>query len=246
MKLKTEIKVIWWDLWKTLRTSHCREPVHSLQYILGHRLTTEVAGVSSTGVIDPCDDFLRHCLTTDIADTRQFMQNAAETFGCADVDDSKVELFENVLSSESGCVAEFWDVRPTLKTLSNNSLKLGVISNLWPFPVNHIFESDHGVGKFFPPELRVYSYESGHRKPDPEIFLDALRRVDVRPEECLMVGDNYEADCVGARNVGMQAALIDREGHFKSKALADEDGVNRLENGIIHLKNLTELIPMVT
>ena len=112
-----------------------------------------------------------------------------------------------------------------------------MISNLWPFPVEHIFETDHGLGQYFPKELRVYSFETGHRKPEPEIFLDALDRVGLAPEQCLMVGDNLTADCIGARKVGMQAALIDRESLYRP---------DELPMGIIHLSNLTQLPPLLT
>ena len=156
------IKVIWWDLWKTLRTSHCREPVHRLQHILGHGVSLS-AGAEGQEVFNPDDDFLRHCLTTNQHDVLEFMRTAATKFS-GTVDDEKLAAFRTVLSGESTCVAEFWDVRPTLDALRAAGFTQGLISNLWPFPVEHIFETDHGLGQYFPKELRVYSFETGHRK----------------------------------------------------------------------------------
>ena len=51
-----------------------------------------------------------------------------------------------------------------------------------------------------------------------------------------MVGDNLQADCIGARSVGMQAALIDREGLYKQE---------ELPMGIIHLPDLTSMLPLL-
>ncbi|MBZ0189641.1 MAG: HAD-IA family hydrolase, partial [Candidatus Obscuribacterales bacterium] len=130
----------------------------------------------------------------------------------------------------------FWDVRKTLPQLRERGITIGVVSNLWPFPADHIFE-EHGLGEFFPTDTRIYSFEVGYRKPDPEIFLAAARRFGVHPSECLMVGDNLKADCVGAVEVGMQAALIDRP-----LEINPED----MPKGVVHLQYLTDLLPRLT
>jgi putative hydrolase of the HAD superfamily len=47
------------------------------------------------------------------------------------------------------------------------------------------------------------SEDVGANKPAPEIFQHAVDTLGVQFGECLMVGDNLEADIGGARNVGM-------------------------------------------
>jgi len=49
----------------------------------------------------------------------------------------------------------------------------------------------------------------GVRKPDPEIFLRACRRLGVAPAQCLYAGDLPAVDLTGAQRAGMAAALID-------------------------------------
>jgi len=44
------------------------------------------------------------------------------------------------------------------------------------------------------------------RKPEPEIFLLAASRLDLKPEECVFV-DDLELNVEGARSVGMTAVL---------------------------------------
>ena len=45
-------------------------------------------------------------------------------------------------------------------------------------------------------------------KPDPDFYLGMCRRMGVRPERCLMVGDNLDSDIRGAVAVGMKSALL--------------------------------------
>jgi len=58
----------------------------------------------------------------------------------------------------------------------------------------------------------VVAGEFGPGKPDPAIFLHAAALLGVRPEECLVVGDNVEADVAGAKAAGMGAVWFNREG----------------------------------
>lgn len=53
----------------------------------------------------------------------------------------------------------------------------------------------------------VYSMDLGVRKPHPEIYREALRRIDVRPEHALFVGDRVREDVEGPQSVGIRAVL---------------------------------------
>lgn len=54
--------------------------------------------------------------------------------------------------------------------------------------------------------------EFGAGKPDPSVYHNVMRVLDARPRACLMVGDDYHADVLGALAVGMSAAWIDVAG----------------------------------
>ncbi len=45
-------------------------------------------------------------------------------------------------------------------------------------------------------------------KPQPEFFTSLCRHLDVMPDQCLLIGDNLEADIAGATSVGMRTALV--------------------------------------
>jgi putative hydrolase of the HAD superfamily len=50
----------------------------------------------------------------------------------------------------------------------------------------------------------ITSEEAGVKKPNPVIFEFALKKTGAEVEESMMIGDNFEADILGARKVGMQ------------------------------------------
>jgi putative hydrolase of the HAD superfamily len=73
---------------------------------------------------------------------------------------------------------------------------------------------------FVEPELRyldlrkhfqfvIFSSEFGHRKPDPRIILEGARRLSLKPEEILAIGDNMEQDIIPSEKLGMKAMQIE-------------------------------------
>jgi len=51
----------------------------------------------------------------------------------------------------------------------------------------------------------------GYKKPDKRMFEHALERIQVAPEECIMIGDNYECDIEGARAAGIDQVYFNPE-----------------------------------
>ncbi|MEM6516850.1 MAG: YjjG family noncanonical pyrimidine nucleotidase [Bacteroidota bacterium] len=52
------------------------------------------------------------------------------------------------------------------------------------------------------------SESAGVKKPNPIIFNYALNLAKAKPEESIMIGDNYEADILGALDVGLDVILF--------------------------------------
>ncbi|MBA2297037.1 MAG: HAD family hydrolase [Actinobacteria bacterium] len=100
------------------------------------------------------------------------------------------------------------DALPVLEELRRHGLKLGLISNgsrdLDEFVRHHALDVDCAVG----------SRDFGRTKPHPDIFRRALTLLEVGAEETAMVGDSYEDDIEGARALGIEAFLLDREGRY--------------------------------
>ena len=56
----------------------------------------------------------------------------------------------------------------------------------------------------------LISEEFGAWKPDPSIFLEALRLGDAKPDEAVFIGDSPEHDIAGARAAGIRTVWINR------------------------------------
>src|SRR5579864_5143769 len=69
----------------------------------------------------------------------------------------------------------------------------------------------------------------GVEKPRREIFDAALAAMKARPEESLYLGDVYSVDYLGARNVGMQAVLLDVAGAYRNLDLPRVDSLQQFE-----------------
>ena len=66
-----------------------------------------------------------------------------------------------------------------------------------------------GLNKYF--FNIVISSEVGYSKPKKEIFDIACKMVNLKPENCIMIGDKYKVDIEGSLNAGMQAIWINRK-----------------------------------
>lgn len=90
--------------------------------------------------------------------------------------------------------------------------------------------SSSGITEYF--DVMVTSETSNARKPDPEIFEDALNRADAQKHESVMIGDNPKTDIHGARDFGIKTILFDPSG--KKRSMAD-----------ISIQSLDELIQIL-
>ena len=82
----------------------------------------------------------------------------------------------------------------------------------------------------------ILSFEVGLRKPDPAIYHEALRRMDVEPDRAVFV-DDQEEYCDGAASIGIETYLIDRAG-----VIDPEDDGTPAENGHRVIRDLRALL----
>jgi FMN phosphatase YigB (HAD superfamily) len=112
--------------------------------------------------------------------------------------------------------------------------KLAVVSNFDYTPTAVGLLRGAGVADLF--DTIVVSDEIGWRKPRPEIFEVALRRLGVVAGDALFVGDRADIDVVGAQQIGMPVAWVNPE----RKALPD--GIARPD---YEIRDLAELAPIL-
>jgi putative hydrolase of the HAD superfamily len=99
------------------------------------------------------------------------------------------------------------EVHKVLSSLQKGGYILGVISNISCRLPEYLEQL--GIASYF--DFAIASDVFGTSKPDPRIFEEALRLADTSASQAIHIGDSYEADVVGARNVGITPVLIDRK-----------------------------------
>lgn len=130
------------------------------------------------------------------------------------------ELFE-VFRSDAWAI--FPETKDVLGKLKEKNYKLGIISNFDSrvYDVMNKLEIDEYFDSF------VISSEAGHAKPDPNIFHIALHDIGSDPKECIHIGDNIYNDFHGARSLGIQALVLDRENDYES--IGNQHKITNLE-----------------
>lgn len=110
------------------------------------------------------------------------------------------------------CWRVFEDVAPALQRCRERGLKLGVISN-WDERLRPLLDQ-MGLAPYF--DVIVVSFETGHHKPETELFARAAEGLQLPPASILHVGDSVEEDVRGASAAGFQSVLLDRRGYDKA------------------------------
>lgn len=106
------------------------------------------------------------------------------------------------------CWGKFEKSNEIISALKDAGKTVGVISNF--DPRLHELLLDMDMPKF---DFVVTSYEAGFEKPNPEIFQHALNvsNMNIKPSECIHIGNEMEKDFKGAINAGWSAILINSE-----------------------------------
>ena len=102
---------------------------------------------------------------------------------------------------------EYFQGVPEMLNDLKRKYKLGVITNYMDGPTCRKVFSKLGYDSIF--NTLVVSHEYGYMKPSEILFHAAMKETDSNPENCLMVGDSYDADILGGNNVGMKTVFVD-------------------------------------
>lgn len=89
-----------------------------------------------------------------------------------------------------------------------------------------------GLDRYF--QRLFTSHDIGHEKASPEFYHEVVRELKMRPDECIMVGDDYASDITGAKSVGIRTIWFTGT---NPREVADADV-------IIH--SMDELAPAIT
>ncbi len=130
--------------------------------------------------------------------------------------------------SREASLTPYPGVYASLITLIKQGIKLAVVSDapgreawlrLYQLNFHHLFDA-----------VVTYS-DSMELKPSPKPFQLALDKLEVRPEESMMVGDWAERDMTGAKNIGMLTVfarygdIFDTKDHGADYEISAFDGI---------------------
>jgi FMN phosphatase YigB (HAD superfamily) len=100
------------------------------------------------------------------------------------------------------------EVKQVLLELKRRRLKIGLISIAYEEEIHSTLEKADLDKTTF--DIIVGVDTAKKIKPNPDVFKYALKKLDVKAEEAIFVGNNVEVDYKGAENAGLHALLIDR------------------------------------
>jgi len=131
------------------------------------------------------------------------------------------------------------DAKQVIDELSKRGYRLGILSNtITEREIPEWLEQD-GLTQYFP--AVVLSSIFGRRKPGPEIFWEAARRIGVEPARAAYVADNPSRDVPGSRRAGFGMVIIMLEPAELEKK--DLTGENKPDLIIHRLSELLDIFP---
>jgi putative hydrolase of the HAD superfamily len=194
-----EIDAVAFDLDGTLYPN-CRFYIRVLPFVLKEQKMLRAFGKAR--------DILRACLPEDPLLRQDFYEAQASLMGKMLGEDAKAvrDRAENLIyhgwEPLFKKVKLFPRVHESLSALKAKGLKLGLLSD---FPPEQKLKN---LGLEGPWDTVLCSEKIGRLKPDPRSFLELARKLGAKPERTLYVGNSVHYDVVGAKNVGMKAALV--------------------------------------
>ncbi len=117
--------------------------------------------------------------------------------------------------------AQWTKVNPEMlrraRQLSASGLKIAILSNMQVDMLRVMRTKFEWLDEF---DVQMYSCEVGLVKPDREVYLECLQRLDVRPKEALFL-DDKQKNTAGAEAAGMHTFLFDGDMNAFDRKLVD-------------------------
>lgn len=129
------------------------------------------------------------------------------------------------------------NIHDTLKIIKNLGYKIGVISNTCYY--DEVMKECFKKAKLFDfIDCFIFSYSLKFGKPDKKIFKVALEKMNVSPNESIMVGDNLNSDIKPAQELGIHTIWFNNS--------SNESSTEIIPNAVIsNLAELTKYLPIL-
>lgn len=129
----------------------------------------------------------------------------------------------------------FPETKEILTTLFRRGYRLGIVSNTATSAEVPELLDELGISGLM--ETVILSCQFGKRKPDPDILLEATKRMNLDPAKCAYIGDRHDRDVAVARASGFASVILIRE-----ETQHDDDGDDEGQlKPDLYIHNLMEL-----
>jgi len=136
------------------------------------------------------------------------------------LDASKMDILHADLQAELSSTKPYPEAQEVLEELKRLGLRTAVASNL-ALPYARPIQDE--LGHLL--DISCMSFEVGFVKPDAGFYAELCRRLNLLPQEVLMIGDTWRCDYEGATVAGLHAIHLDRRG----KAEEDQRHVSTID-----------------
>jgi len=118
-------------------------------------------------------------------------------------------FFEHYYLRITQQVTPYPDAKSTLSRLKAAGLSICIVSNTcFPGKVHRAELARFGLFKYI--DSYIFSSDVGLRKPHRDIYLKALKKLGLREDEVVFVGDRQLEDVLGPQMAGINAVLVRR------------------------------------
>ncbi len=207
-------KAILFDFWGTLVENGIWSPIKQVKNTLNIDLPFSEYVIRMENVL----------MTQEFKELRDAFIAVCQEFNI----EPSEEILENLIGlwNKNWMLAQpYLETETTLKKL-RKKYQIILISNTDCFSVPQVMEKFNLKGLF---DKIFLSYQLGAIKTDKIFLKSVLAKLNLTPEECLLVGDSMQSDIMPAKRAGINTVLIDRknirEYHPKIKNLIDLEKV---------------------
>jgi HAD superfamily hydrolase (TIGR01549 family) len=167
---------------------------------------------------------------------------ALNNLGCTvSPEDSRIKVALNVFFQN---YLESLELRPYAKKLLRRikeNCKLGLVSNFTYAPVIYASLRKLGINQHF--NTVMVSHENGWRKPHKQIFQDALRKLHVKAEETVFIGDSPLEDIKGAQAAELKTVFVPSQFYTLKNLHESNQKPNYVAQGLDEIyRNFSEII----
>ena len=202
------VKTILFDFWGTLVENGVWSPIKQVKNLLRINLPFPEYVVRMEQAM----------MTSKFENLRDAFKSICQEFDLQ-CDEKKLDELVGMWNKSWMLAHPYEEVKEVLEKLKGK-YNLVLVSNTDAISINNVLDKF----QLRPLFNKIYfSYELGLIKTNKNFFKHILNDLNIRVEDCVMVGDSVQSDIISAKKIGIKAILVDRRNsrdiHPKIKSL---------------------------